>query len=78
MTVTLNSNACYTPMMFYPLPPTRVGDPRADAVVVGITFPCVLLLILITLMVTIRYFTLEKLKNLKNTTVQKGVPVMIS
>ena len=71
MTVTLNSNACYTPIMFYPLPPTRVGDPRADAVVVGITFPCVLLLILITLMVTSCYFFR------KNVTVKKNASVVV-
>ena len=58
--------------MFYPLPPMRVGDPRADAVVMGITFPCVLLLILITLMVTSCYFFR------KSVTVKKDVSVVVS
>ena len=53
---------CYTPSLFFtPLPRARPGDAHADSVVVGITFVCVLLLFLITLMVTSCYFVLKNI-----------------
>ena len=75
MIVTLHLLTLVTPfLILYPLPPllppARTDNPNADSVVVGITFACVLLLALITLMVTSCYFIL------KNTTVTKNVSVM--
>ena len=53
-------------MILFPRP----GDAHTDTIVVGITFVCAILLLLITLMMTRGYF--------KNVAVKKAIPVMMT
>ena len=67
---------CCTPLIlsfFTTPPPARVVDPHADSVVMGITFGCVLLLLLITLFLTTNCYFIRK-----NDTVKKRVSMVSS
>ena len=53
------------------LPPARADDSHADLVVIGITFVCVIFLLLITFVMIVGYYLI-----LENNSINKSVSVM--